>query len=260
MHAPYPISPDLGSRQSSLRARPVPAALALMACLLTFSFPGRAAGAMLSGMALVQQLRNGGYVLVMRHAQSPDAPPAPGEVQPDNPTAERQLDSQGMASATALGSAIRKLGIPIGRIYCSPTYRARETVRLAGLARPQIVMQLAEPAGGMRGSADLAQSQWLRQAVSDPPSHGTNTLIVTHTPNIVGAFGSAVANITAGEMLVFKPTSRGSAGPIVARITVAQWQRLVDTGSSRKSLAPTSLRRKRTGTDHAGGGAAGSPQ
>ena len=215
------------SGSASHRTRPTSSPLALTACLIALSaFSGVAKGAVLTGPALVKELKNGGYVLVMRHAQSPDARPTASEAKPDNPARERQLDMQGEASAKVLGQALRKLAVPIGQIYCSPTYRARETIRLAGLQRPQLVMALAEGSKGMRGAAEAAQVQWLRVAVTEPPAQGTNTLIVTHTPNIAGAFGTPTADIKAGEMIVFRPAPATAGGAVVGRITVAQWQKL----------------------------------
>jgi phosphohistidine phosphatase SixA len=173
---------------------------------------------------LAQELRSGGFVLVMRHAESPEKRPAAGEAEADNPHRERQLDAAGKASARELGQALHALGIPIGRIYASPTYRAMQTVRLAGLGHARAVAQLDEGARGMRASADRARIRWLQAAVGQSPMVGTNTLIVTHTPNIVGAFGAGVANIAAGEMLVFG--AGVDRAEMVGRITVAQWRQL----------------------------------
>lgn len=178
-----------------------------------------------SGPRLAQRLRAGGFVLVMRHASAPRARPDASAAESDNPNHERQLDPAGKASARELGAALRALRIPIGPIYSSPTYRALETIRLAGLGMPQVVPQLAEGAAGMAGTADAAQIEWLRHAVAQPPPPGRNTLIVTHTPDIVGAFGRAVADIRAGEMLIFEPEPRGRAR-LLGRITIAEWQRL----------------------------------
>ncbi len=43
----------------------------------------------LSGPALVKALQHGGYVVVMRHASSPQAPPTAAEARPDKPNRER---------------------------------------------------------------------------------------------------------------------------------------------------------------------------
>ena len=86
----------------------------------------------LSGPALVTALRGGGYVLLMRHAASPRTVPEPAN--PDNTKRERQLDETGRATAKAMGESLTRLRIPVGDVLSSPTYRALETVKLAGFA------------------------------------------------------------------------------------------------------------------------------
>jgi Histidine phosphatase superfamily (branch 1) len=86
--------------------------------------------------ALVNQLRQGGYVLVMRHASSPRQVPTKDTANPDNTKLERQLDEAGRRGATAMGDALRGLRIPIGTVLTSPTYRAIETVKLHSSIRP----------------------------------------------------------------------------------------------------------------------------
>ncbi len=63
---------------------------------------------------LVKQLRQGGYVLVMRHASSPREVPTKETANADNTKLERQLDEAGRRGAAAMGEAIRALRIPIG--------------------------------------------------------------------------------------------------------------------------------------------------
>jgi broad specificity phosphatase PhoE len=208
-------------RRMRIVARGFRAGCALAAATLASIQP---TSAQVSVPELVQQLRAGGCVLVMRHAESPFAVPSAGEAEPDNPRHERQLDEAGKVSAQALGVALRKLRIPIGTIYSSPTFRARETVRLAGLGSPVTVPELAEGARGMSGKAEQARMTWLKRAVRGPPATATNILIVTHTPNIVGAFGDDATGIAAGEMLVFRP-GEGSAA-LLGRIRIEEWPSL----------------------------------
>jgi hypothetical protein len=74
----------------------------------------------------------------------------------------------------------------------------------------------------MHADSDVARLSWLRHAVTIAPRAGTNTLIVTHTPNILAAFGKEAANIAAGETLMFRP--HGNGMPIlVARIKIGEW-------------------------------------
>lgn len=214
------------------------AAIAFLAMTLPAAGPAGAAPLTaprltLSGPQLIERLRTGGCVLVMRHAQSPATLPDERTAKADNPRHERQLNEAGEAGARAFGAAVRALHVPIGPIYSSPTYRARETVRLAGLGEPRIIEQLAESKRGMAGAAEHSQIEWLREAATrQPPAH-SNTLIVTHTPNILGAFGDPATAIQAGESLVFEPRPGGGTR-LIGRITLVEWQKLAGERAERR--------------------------
>ena len=180
----------------------------------------------LSGPELVQQLRAGGYVLLMRHAHSPSAMPAKNAADGGNIHLERQLDDTGRATARAMGAAIRALGIPVGAVFSSPTYRALETVRLAGLGTPATDARLGDGGQSMVASAVSSQAGWLRQRVSQRPKTETDNFIVTQMPNIQAAFGRDAADLTDGEALVFRPDGRGGA-QLVAKMPIEEWPVLV---------------------------------
>ena len=171
----------------------------------------------LSGPALVKALQAGGHVIVMRHASSPSEIPA--RPNPDNVPAERQLDEQGRAGATAMGEALRRLTIRIGETLTSPTYRARETARLAGLPNPRPVAELGEGTGSMQ-AVSKAQTEWLQKKARELP-RGSNTLLVTHVPNITAAFADVPA-LAQGEALVFRPDGKGGTS-LVGRIKIEEW-------------------------------------
>ena len=173
-----------------------------------------------SGAALVKALQNGGYVVVMRHAHAPQAPPDPSDADPANRNDERQLDGQGRASAIAMGNALHALGIRIGSVWSSPTYRARQTARLVRLPSPKIVPELGDNGHSMQSVND-AQGSWLRRHANATPRRGTDTVIVTQYPNISAAFGEAAAGMKDGEALVFRPSA--SAPQVVGRIGIDQW-------------------------------------
>jgi phosphohistidine phosphatase SixA len=184
--------------------------------------------AAVTGAALVDALRQGGCVLVMRHASSPFAPPEKSAADPANVKFERQLDGIGRSTARAMGEALRQLRIPVGEVLSSPTYRALETVRIAALGRPTTHAELDEGAQGMGSGADPRKSAWLRAKVAEQPRAGTNTFIVTHTPNIVDAFGAEARGIAAGETLVFRPGTTGPA-QLIARLRIEDWPQLAGT-------------------------------
>lgn len=178
----------------------------------------------LTGASLVQALHQGGYVLLMRHASSPNAVPDKTSADPDNPKLERQLDRNGRSTARAMGKAIKALHIPIREVWSSPTYRARETVKLAAFGNPQAFAELGDGGQSMQ-ALQASPTAWLRTKIADVPPPGSDRVIVTHAPNIIGALGQSVADIADGETLVFHPDGKGGAA-LVARVKIEDWPRL----------------------------------
>jgi phosphohistidine phosphatase SixA len=179
---------------------------------------------MLSGDALVKALQRGGYVIVMRHASSPREVPDKQHANPDNTKPERQLDETGRATAAAMGKALRDLKIQIGEIFSSPTYRALETLRLAQLPNAKPTPELGDNGQSM-SITNEAQAAWLQKAVTVFPS-GTNTLLVTHFPNLTRAFPKDATGVEDGEALIFGPDGKGGA-KIVARVKIEDWPKLL---------------------------------
>lgn len=167
---------------------------------------------------LAAELRQGGFVILMRHASSPRELPDAASANPDNTTRERQLDAAGRRDATAMGAALKRLGIPVGEVLSSPTYRALETARLidAGMARP--VEQLGN--AGMAAASEAGTS-WLQGEVARKTTGG-NRLLITHGPNISAAFPQHAGGMTEGEALIFDP--RGANGPVmIQRMRIEEW-------------------------------------
>ncbi len=171
----------------------------------------------LSGPALVKALRGGGNVIVMRHASSPgDIPAKPN---PDNVPPERQLDETGRTTAAAMGDALRRLKIPIGEVLTGPAYRTRETARLARFPNPRAIPELGEGPQSMQ-RVQPAQTEWLQKKVRELP-RGTNTLLVTHVPNLLAAFPE-VTDVLQGEALVFASDGAGGSR-VVGRVKIEEW-------------------------------------
>jgi len=189
---------------------------------LTIRAPTVVQGQTLSADAIVTSLRQGGYVMVMRHASSPRESPDKRTANADNVKLERQLDEAGRSGSTAMGRALRDLKIPVGDVLTSPTYRALETVRLAQLANPRTYVELGDGGQSMQGVSD-AQGAWLRERATRLPK-GTNTIIVTHMPNIARAFPDwgAVAD---GEVVIVGSDDKGRSRPL-GRIKIEEWSRL----------------------------------
>lgn len=189
---------------------------------------GTSLGLLLTNAALPAQgispgipaaLRDGGFVIVMRHANSPRAVPDDATANPDNTARERQLDATGRRDANAMGAALKRLRIPVNEVLSSPTYRARETARLLEVGRATAVDELDNE--GM-AATNQARANWLRQQVARKTQAGGNRLLITHGPNISAAFPEHAAGMSEGEALIFDP--RGADGPVmVQRIRIGDW-------------------------------------
>ena len=205
----------------TMRSNSMVGGAAIVSVLLGVS---QAAAQPLSGAALVKALQQGGYVIVMRHASSPQAVPDTEHANADNVKRERQLDAAGRESATAMGQALRDLKIPLGEVLTSPTYRVQETVKYAGIANPQLVEQLGDTGQSMAAVADTAAA-WLRDRSAQRPAAGTNTVIITHLPNITRAFAELGPQFAEGESAILRPAGNGQA-QVIARVRIEEWPTL----------------------------------
>lgn len=131
---------------------------------------------------LLQMLRAGGYVIVFRHGATYLDQADTDPLNPGNIAQQRQLNDKGRADAEVVGER---------GLVVSPNENNRRT-------------------------------QALRAMLAASPDAGTNTLIVTHKPNIVDALGKDWFEIREGEASVFKPEGSGKYA-LVARIQIGQW-------------------------------------
>jgi broad specificity phosphatase PhoE len=157
---------------------------------------------------LVRDLRDGGHVLVLRHTTT-ESTTDRVEVVGDCGQ-QRNLNAQGRQEARELGAALRVLDVPVGEVRTSPLCRTRETALLAfGRAREDD--DLISPGVIGTEADDTRRAERLRELAATAPREG-NTVLVTHTGTIGGAFG---VSLLEGEALVFEPQAGedGGAGP-----------------------------------------------
>src|SRR5712692_11380197 len=81
---------------------------------------------------LVKALRAGGHVIVFRHGATHADQADTDPLHPENVAQQRQLNDKGRADARAIGEALRRLQIPVGRVVTSVFNRAVETGKLIG--------------------------------------------------------------------------------------------------------------------------------
>jgi broad specificity phosphatase PhoE len=174
--------------------------------------------------ALAQALRAGGLVIVLRHgataADQADAEP----VDFDNIAAQRNLNDKGKAAAVAFGNAFRQIGIPVGKVYTSRFNRAYETATLAGFKEIEKTPDLTYGKSAASPDKNITNPDAFRKLLGTAPQPGTNTLLVTHTPNIVDALGNDWAEVKEGEASVFRPANGNYT--LVARVQMDEWPRI----------------------------------
>jgi broad specificity phosphatase PhoE len=143
----------------------------------------------------IAPLRDGGHVIVFRHgATNPDqADTDPFNLA--NVDKQRQLNDAGRTKAKEMGEAFRKLKIPVRQVHTNARRNAA-----------------------------------LRKLASTVPPAGTNTVVVSHRPNILDAFGKDWFDIREEEAWVFKPDGNGGYRFIV-RVQADAWAKFAQSAN-----------------------------
>jgi broad specificity phosphatase PhoE len=208
----------------STLSRRAATALAVLACLSAATGTAIPQTAMADDQALVKALRAGGLVLLVRHgatfADQADSDP----LNFDNIAAQRNLNDEGKALAKAFGDALRRVGVPIGAVYTSKYNRAYETAVLAGFADIEKTADLTEGGLVVSPNENARRAAALRKLIATPPKPGTDTVLVTHQPNIIAALGKDWFDVKEGEASIFRP-GNGSY-ELVARVQMNAWPRI----------------------------------
>src|SRR5262247_1852942 len=171
---------------------------------------------------LVESLHDGGYVIVVRHGATFSDQADTDPFNFDNIAKQRNLNEKGKELAKTFGDAIRQVGIPAGEVYTSNFNRAFETAVLAGFKDIEKTPDLTE--GGLVVSPDenSRRAEALRKMLAVAPSPGTNTVLITHKPNIIDALGKDWFEVKEGEASIFRPEGTGNA-MLVGRLQAVEW-------------------------------------
>ena len=173
---------------------------------------------------LAQELRSGGYVILVRHGAtfSNQADINPFDLA--NIAKQRNLNDKGKELAKAFGGAIRAAGVPIGEVYTSQFNRAYETAVLAGFKNIETTPDLSE--GGLVVTPDEnnRRAKALRGMLGRAPDGNTNVILITHKPNIIDALGKDWFDVKEGEATIFRP--EGGNYRLLARVQMDDWPRI----------------------------------
>ncbi len=172
----------------------------------------------LEGRGLVDALRKGGLVILLRHMSTDDFVPEAGAQDVRDCASQRNLDERGRREARELGVAFERLGIPVGSVLTSPYCRCVDTAELAfgkGVPSEDLAVfdELSAPEKEARGKR-------IRKMLNTPPADGQNSVMITHTGTLLYSFG--LQTQPEGIAHVFRPAEFGNA-VYLGRVTPDQW-------------------------------------
>jgi len=167
-------------------------------------------------------------VIVLRHGATNRDQADTDPLNPDNVAKQRLLSAQGREQAKQLGTAFNVLQIRFGKVHTSQFNRAVETGRLATGLDVSATADVTEGGLVVTPIENDRRAEALRKLAATAPAPGTNTLIVTHKPNILDAFGKDWFDVKEGESSVFKPDGAGKA-MLVGRVQMGDWIKAAST-------------------------------
>ena len=172
---------------------------------------------------IVERLREGGYVLYMRHASTDFSQNDARMTSYEDCASQRNLSDEGRQEARDIGAHVRRLAIPIGEVLASPYCRTMETARLA-FGKAQATNDVR---GGPVRSDDPKRYEPLKKLLSSQVKKGQNRVISSHGNPFQAVAGSPY--LAEGEIAVVRPEG-GMRFRVVARIRPQDWSGLRAAG------------------------------
>lgn len=181
--------------------------LSRRACLLlALTVPASASAA----PALLDRLRAGGLVVLLRHARTVPGTGDPPGFRLEDCSTQRNLSEAGRAQARAIGEALRRERVPVDLVLSSRWCRCLDTARLLDLGPVRPFAPLDSFFEDRRRSE--AQTREARARIAAWRGPG-NLMMVTHQVNITALSSVYPAS---GEAAVMEP-----AGSVLGRLRLA---------------------------------------
>ena len=147
---------------------------------------------------IIERMRAGGHILMIRHALAPGFGDPPN-FQIGDCSTQRNLDDRGREQARSIGDWLRSQGITSARVYSSQWCRCLETAKL-------LRMGPVEELPALNSFYELTQNRdpnlkALRQFIANQPPDGKLIILVTHLVTI-----SAMADetVSSGEGVLLR--------------------------------------------------------
>ena len=168
------------------------AALAALAC----------AGAWAGDDArLWAKLRQGGNVILVRHASTGPGLGDPSHFRIDDCATQRNLSDAGREEARRLGERLRAERVPVAQVYTSPWCRCRETAAIA-FGRAEEWPPLSSVFDMPERDREFTERVMKRIGTYSSRNMKGNVVMVTHNVNIASLTKLSVAP---GEIVVVRP-------------------------------------------------------
>ena len=168
--------------------------------------------------ALIAQLRQGGYVLFLRHTSTDFSQNDSQMKSFEDCASQRNLTDKGRDEARAIGEHVKRLRIPVGTVLASPFCRTMQTARLAfGKAQA-----MNEVRGGPARPDDPARYAALKKLLSTRVPKGENLVVSSHANPFYALAGPPY--LAEGEMAVIQP--KDESFTVVTRIRLEDWAAL----------------------------------
>ncbi len=179
-------------------------------------------------------LKQGGYVLIFRHATAPGGDPPAGSGNDTNgafdslwwmqcdATKSRQLSAVGRTEAITIGQAMKRLGMKVGKVASSEFCRCYETANLMNTGRAvQTTIGLT-----MTLYTEAERTIGMNTLASETPTTGTSTVLVTHGIAFSDTLYNRISSLAWGDAAVYRAQLTGGRPDFVGFIRVATWGRV----------------------------------
>lgn len=165
---------------------------------------------------LLAELCEGKLALACRHAITARRP-STVHFDVNDRRSQRNLSNSGERQARALGNAIRRTNIPIGRVISSPYARTKESAELA-FGRTEIDPVLT--------NTRRTPMKSLLPLLAEPTDGGGNRVLMTHQAVLYRALPQVKrGSIEEGDCIVVRPLGRGRFDTL-ERVGADRWTEL----------------------------------
>jgi broad specificity phosphatase PhoE len=147
------------------------------------------------------KLRQGGNVILVRHASTEGGLGDPPGFRVDDCTTQRNLSDAGREEARRIGERLRAERVPVSHVYTSPWCRCRETASLA-FGRAQEWAALSSVFDMPEHDREYTERVKKRIGTYSSRDMKGNVVMVTHNVNIASLTKLSVAP---GEIVVVRP-------------------------------------------------------